>query len=60
MKTYVVTTGAVFALLVAAHIWRAMVEGATLTQDPFFIIATVISAVLAFWAWRVFRLLPRS
>ena len=60
MKAYVIATGAAFALLVVAHIWRAMVEGATLAQDPTFIIATVVSGIFVIWAWRVFRLIPRS
>ena len=55
MKAYVIAAGAAFA-----HIWRAMVEGATLTQDPTFIIATIVSAIFVVWAWRVFRLLPRG
>ena len=45
MKAYVIATGAAFALLVVAHIWRAIVEGATLTQEPDFIIATIVSVI---------------
>ena len=41
MKTYVMTTGAVFALLVAVHVWRAVEEGAGILKDPFFVAVTV-------------------
>lgn len=54
MKTYVVTTGAVFGLLTAVHLWR-MIEETHLATDPGFILVTVASAALCVWAWRVVR-----
>jgi dolichyl-phosphate-mannose--protein O-mannosyl transferase len=60
MKAYVMTTGAVFGLLVVAHIWRAIEEGPRLAKDPFYIVITIASAALCFWAWRVLRQMPRS
>ena len=60
MKAYVITTGAVFGLLVVAHIWRAIEEGPRLAKDPFYIVITIASAALCFWAWRVLRQMPRS
>lgn len=53
MKAYVTTTGALFGLLVAVHIWRAIAEGGSMLKDPFYIAVTLASAVLAAWAWRV-------
>lgn len=59
MKAYVVTTSVLFALLVAAHIWRAAIEGASLAKEPFFIASTLIAVGMFFWAMRVLRRLPR-
>jgi hypothetical protein len=53
------TTGAVFGLIVAAHIWRAVAEGPALAKDPFYILTTVAAVALTFWAWRVLRLIAR-
>jgi hypothetical protein len=55
MKTYVMTTGAVFGLLTVAHIARVVAEGPHLAKDPLFILITVASAALSLWAWRVLR-----
>jgi hypothetical protein len=60
MKTYVMTTGAVFGLLVVAHIWRVVQEGIGLAKDPLYIFITIAAAALCLWAWRLFRLMSRS
>jgi hypothetical protein len=60
MRAYVTTTGALFALLVLMHIWRAIAEGASMLRDPFYIVVTVVSAALAVWAWRVRSRLPSA
>jgi hypothetical protein len=60
MKAYVMTTGAVFGLLVLAHIWRVIEEGPVLAKNPWYIIITVAAAALCFWAWRLLRVMPRS
>jgi hypothetical protein len=60
MKAYVTTTGALFVLLFLVHLWRAIAEGATTLKNPFYIFVTVLSAVLALWAWRVRRKLPNA
>ncbi|MDQ3256911.1 MAG: hypothetical protein M3R15_23965 [Acidobacteriota bacterium] len=60
MKAYVVTTGAVFGLLVVAHIWRVIEEGPALAKDPSYIVITIAAAALCLWAWRLFRLMSRS
>jgi hypothetical protein len=53
MRAYVITTGAVFGLITLAHIWRVAVEGSALAIDPWFVLLTLASAALSFWAWRL-------
>jgi len=53
MKAYVTTTGALFALLVLVHVWRAVAEGPYMLRDPFYILVTAACAALAVWAWRL-------
>jgi len=60
MKAYVMTTGALFGLLVVAHIWRVIEEGPGPAKNPWYIIITVAAAALCFWAWRLLRLMPRQ
>ena len=60
MKTYVMTTGAVFGLLTLAHIWRVVADEPQLATDPSFVLITVAAAALCVWAWRVLRLSSRS
>jgi hypothetical protein len=60
MKAYVMTTGSIFGLVVAAHVWRAVDEGPHLAADPVFILTTAIATALGVWAWRVVRLIPRK
>ncbi|PYV86516.1 MAG: hypothetical protein DMG05_19480 [Acidobacteria bacterium] len=55
MKAYVVTTGTVFGLLTLAHLLRIIAEGMQLAKEPWFVLITVASAVLSFWAWRLLR-----
>jgi hypothetical protein len=59
MKHYVIVTGVLFLLLLIAHIWRATLE-THLMRDPFFIFTTVISAILAVWAFRLWTALRRA
>jgi len=54
MKAYVVATGVVFALLTVVHLWR-IIEEPHLASDPWFILATVVSAALSVTAWLVAR-----
>jgi len=60
MKAYLLTTGTVFALITAAHVWRVVAESSSLARDPGFIALTIVTACLAVWAWRLLRGLPRS
>jgi hypothetical protein len=59
MKAYVITSGSIFGLIVVAHIWRVIEEGAHLATSPSYILLTAAAAGLSLWAWRVLRLLPR-
>ena len=54
MKTYVIVTGILFALLTIAHVARVAIEK-HLATDPVYILFTLISAGLSIWAWRVYR-----
>jgi hypothetical protein len=60
MKAYVITSGTVFALVVAAHVWRAIAEGVSQTRNPVFILTTAAALALVLWAWRVARAISRS
>ena len=60
MKAYVMTTGALFALLTLAHGWRIFQEGPHLTKDPWFVLITVAAASLCFWSWRLLRASSRE
>jgi hypothetical protein len=51
MKAYLITTGTIFALITAAHIWRVAAEGSRLATDPFFVLLTILAAALSVWAW---------
>lgn len=53
MKAYVMTTGAIFGLLVIAHIWRMISENAQLATDPAYLAITATSGVLCLWAVRL-------
>jgi hypothetical protein len=59
MKTYVMTTGAVFGLLTLAHIWRVF-EERHLATEPWYILITVATAFLCLWACRLLLRSPRS
>lgn len=60
VKAYVITSGTIFSLIVAVHIWRVAVEGPALAKDPIWILTTVAVAALSIWAWRVLRALPKT
>jgi len=60
MKAYVMTTGTVFGLLVVAHIWRVIEEGAALAKNPWYIAITIAAAGLFLWAVLVLRQIHKS
>jgi hypothetical protein len=60
MKTYVATTGALFALLAALHVWRLVVEWPGIRAELWIIAGgTLLSAVLALWALKLLLVLKR-
>ena len=58
MRTYLLTTGTLFALLALVHLWRAIAESGTLARDPWFILITIFAAALSVWAFRLVRTTP--
>ena len=60
MKPYVITTGVIFALITAAHVWRIIAESPRLLGDPSFVLLTVASGALAVWAWTLVQRRGRS
>lgn len=58
MRAYLTITGILFALLVAAHVWRAAVEP-NLVRDPWFLLFSVLAAGLSLWAFSLLRRTPR-
>ena len=60
MKAYLITTGAIFGLIVLAHVLRIVAEGSHLAKDPWYVLLTLAAAGLSIWAFRLLRLAPRS
>lgn len=60
MKSYVATTGVLFALLTLAHIWRIVAERHSLATEPDFVVITIASAAMSLWAFRLVARTPRS
>ena len=60
MKAYVMTTGALFGLLVVAHLWRIIAESRQLATDPGYLLITATAAAFCLWSWRVLRVMPRA
>lgn len=59
-RAYLLTTCAVFALLVVAHVVRVFTESRALATDPWFVLLTVAAAALSAWAWVVARRTRRN
>ena len=60
VKAYLTVSGTIFALIVAAHLWRAFLEGFGLVRDPIFVLLTLLAAGLSLWAWRLLGTLRKS
>jgi hypothetical protein len=60
MKAFLVTASVVFALLVVVHIWRLLEEGSGVLANPWFVVSTVVGALLCGWACLLLRRLPRQ
>jgi hypothetical protein len=59
MKAYLLTTCVVFGVITVAHIWRGIVEGVQLMQQPWYILMTLVGAALCFWGVLLLRRGPR-
>ena len=63
MKAYLITTGAIFALLALAHLLRTIAGWSRLAADPWFALEGpgigLVAAALCLWAWRLLRVSPR-
>ena len=55
MKAYLITTGALFGVLTVAHIVRVIMENPGLVRDPFYVLITLLTAVLCVWAFYLVR-----
>jgi hypothetical protein len=59
MKPYLITTGALFALIAVAHLLRTIAEWSRLSTDPWFYLEGpglgVVAAALTYWAWQLLR-----
>jgi hypothetical protein len=54
MRTYVLVSGVIFALVLVAHIARMIVEPGLFATDPFFLALTALVLALAVWAGRLY------
>ena len=52
MKPYLTTSGALFGLIAAAHLFEVIDRGRLLAID---LLIFAVSGSLCFWAWRLFR-----
>lgn len=59
MRNYVITTGALFALITVAHLLRIIDEWPRFATDPWYILLTAAAAGLSLWAWRLLRIAAR-
>jgi hypothetical protein len=61
VKAYIATTGVLFALLAALHVWRLVVEWPGIRAE-FWIVAagSLLSAILALWALNLLLALKSS
>jgi hypothetical protein len=59
LKTYIVTTGITFVLVLVAHLARLYAEGFHLLREPTFAFTSLLSIALSVWAWRLFRRLSK-
>jgi uncharacterized membrane protein len=60
MRAYVMTTGVLFGLIAAAHVWRVFEEGPRLATDPWYLLTSLAAVALCVWAWRLLRLSTRA
>jgi hypothetical protein len=59
MRTYIVTSGLLFVLLVAVHVLRLIAEGFGPLANPVFLASTGASAAMAVWARSAYKAAKR-
>jgi hypothetical protein len=50
MRTYVIVSGAIFAMLVFGHVARLYAEGAAVALEPVFAVTTALGFAMSGWA----------
>ncbi len=60
VRAYLLTTGILFGLLTAVHLWRVVAESASLARDPWYMLITALAAAFCVWALALFRRTVRS
>jgi hypothetical protein len=60
MKAYIITSGAIFALITVAHIARLATETSHVLREPIFLVLTILAAALSIWAFVVLRRVSSS
>lgn len=55
LRTYIIISGVLFALIAVAHVARVVLEGPHLLRQPVFDVATALAIGVALWAFRVLR-----
>lgn len=58
MKTYLVTSGLLFVVILIAHIARFFAEGPGIATEPTFVISSALSIGMTGWALWLFRSYP--
>jgi hypothetical protein len=53
MRSYLVVSGALFALLVGAHVARMVVEGVGVAGHADFVVSTIVGVGMTAWALRL-------
>ena len=59
IRAYIGVTGLISALMFAAHVARAWVEGPDILREPIIILTTILSLGLAVWAVVLLSRRPR-
>ena len=55
MRTFVITSSVIFALIAAAHLARVILEGPHVLREPIFDVATTLAIGVSLWGFRVLR-----
>jgi hypothetical protein len=59
MKAYLITTGSIYGLLAAMHVWRAIAERQMLNDNPGqfagLAVLGMIATALSLWSWVLLR-----